>query len=91
MSPLRTAAAAALLLTACASIANTPAQNLAYDRWATCDVPYSSLEKVDLDGRITFLATSSSVQEEIFRCLAEAQRTGQRLPDPVAVRPRGGP
>ena len=91
MSPLRTAAASALLLTACATTANTPAQNLAYDRWAKCHVPYASLERVDLDGRITFLASSSSDQEDVFRCLAEAQRTGPRLPDPVAVRPRGGP
>ena len=86
----RAALAAALFLTACATTANTPAQNLAYDRWAKCNVPYSSLERIELDGRITFLASSSSVQEDVFRCLADANRTGQPLPPPIAVRPRGG-
>jgi hypothetical protein len=90
MSRLTAAAACTMILAACA-IANTPAQNLAYERWATCNLPYAQLERVELDGRIIFLASSSSVQEDVFRCLAEAGRTGQPLPPPIAVRPRGGP
>ena len=80
----------ALVLGACAS-ANTPAQNLAYDRWARCNVPYAQLERVDLDGRITFLATNSSTRQEVVQCLVDAGRAGPPLPEPVWVRPSGGP
>ena len=80
----------ALALGACAS-ANTPAQNLAYERWARCRVPYSQLERIDVDGRITFLATNSSGLQEVSQCLAEAGQAGPPLPRPVGVRPSGGP
>ena len=80
----------ALALGACAS-ANTPAQNLAYERWAGCRLPYSQLERIDVDGRITFLATNSSNLQEVSQCLVDAGRTGPRLPQPVGVRPSGGP
>ena len=79
-----------LALTACAS-ANTPQQNLAYDRWAKCTVPYTQLERVDLDGRITFLSSNSADRQAVIECLAQAGEAGQRLPEPVAVRPAGGP
>src|SRR5689334_2414161 len=81
---------AALALTACAT-ANTPAQNLAYERWAKCEAPYTQLEGVALDGRITFLASSSSSQRDVVQCLVDAGRGAQPLPEPIAVRPRGGP
>jgi len=42
-----------LLLGAC-TIANTPQQDVAYARWAKCNVPFVQLDRVDLDGRITF-------------------------------------
>ena len=80
----------ALALTACAT-ANTPQQNLAYDRWAHCNAPYVQLERVDPSGRITFLASSSSDRAAVLQCLAEAGRAGPQLPEPVAVRPAGGP
>jgi hypothetical protein len=54
-----TSSAFALLLAACAT-ANTPQQELAYARWATCNAPFTSLERVDLDGRITFGFTNAS-------------------------------
>ena len=79
----------ALLLGACA-IANTPQQDLAYTRWAQCNST-AQLERVDLDGRITFRFTSPGSREEILRCLAEAYRTGQPLPTPVSVGLPGGP
>jgi len=79
-----------LALTACAS-ANTPQQNLAYDRWAKCTVPYTQLERVDLDGRITFLSSNSADRQAVIECLAQAGEAGQRLPEPVTVRPAGGP
>ena len=90
MSKLAAAGRLALVLGACAT-ANTPQQNLAYDRWTKCQAPYTQLERVDLDGRITFLASSSSVMGTVLRCLADANAGGQRLPEPIATRPTGGP
>jgi hypothetical protein len=80
----------ALFLGACA-IANTPQQDLAYARWAKCSAPYVSLERVDLDGRITFRFSSEGSRQEVLQCLAEAGRTGPPLPDPVGLHPPGGP
>jgi hypothetical protein len=79
-----------LVLGACA-IANTPQQDLAYARWATCNSTSGTLERVDLDGRITFRYTTAGDRQAIMQCLAEAGRTGQPLPEPVGVRPVGGP
>jgi len=93
--PLRTLKAAvvgscglALFLGAC-GIANTPQQDLAYARWATCNSTSGTLERVDLDGRITFRYTTPGGQQDIVQCLAEAGRTGPPLPEPVAVDLRG--
>ncbi len=80
----------ALVLGACA-IANTPQQNLAYDRWARCSSAYIQLDRVDLDGRISFLFSNSADRDRVVQCLADASRTGPPLPAPVTVRPTGGP
>ena len=80
----------ALFLVAC-GIADTPQQNLAYARWAKCNSTSGTLERVDLDGRIIFRYTTAGDREEIVQCLAEAGRTGPPLPEPVGVRPIGGP
>ena len=80
----------ALFLGACA-ITNTPQQDLAYARWAKCNAPYVSLERVDLDGRITFKISNEGSRQEILQCLAEAGRKGPPLPEPVGVYPLGGP
>ena len=79
----------ALVLGACA-VANTPQQNLAYERWARCEGSFTELERVDVDGRITFFSTNSSTRDAVFRCLAEASASGPRLPEPIATRPTGG-
>jgi hypothetical protein len=79
-----------LALGACAT-ANTPLQNLAYERWERCKAPYVQLERIEADGRITFLSSNSSNREEVLQCLADAGRTGPRLPEPLTVRPAGGP
>jgi hypothetical protein len=79
----------AVALGACAT-ANTPQQELAYARWATCAVPYTQIEQVDVDGRITFQATSGSTQQAVVQCLADAGRNGPALPEPLVVRPVGG-
>src|SRR6266852_6198597 len=80
----------ALFLGAC-GIANTPQQDLAYQRWAKCNSTSGTLERVDLDGRITFRYTTAGDRQEIVQCLVEAGRTGPALPEPVGVRPVGGP
>jgi hypothetical protein len=79
-----------LFLGACA-LANTPQQDLAYARWAKCNSQSGQLLRIDVDGRITFRVTSPGGQQDILRCLAEAERTGPPLPEPVAVPlPAGG-
>jgi hypothetical protein len=80
----------ALALGACAT-ANTPQQDLAYQRWAQCAVPYVQLERIGVDGRITFEFSSSADRRRVVQCLAEAGRAGPPLPEPTAVGPRGGP
>jgi hypothetical protein len=79
-----------LALGACAT-ANTPEQNLAYDRWEKCSTPYVELERVEIDGRITFMFTSTGERQAILQCLADAGRNGPSLPEPRGVRPPGGP
>lgn len=80
----------ALFLGACA-IANTPQQEQAYARWAQCNSPAGRLERVDLDGRITFRYSSPGGRDAVLQCLAAADRTGPSLPEPVAVGLGGGP
>ena len=77
-------------LGACAT-ANTPQQNLAYERWARCSAAFVQLERVEVDGRIAFTVSDAGGQQEVLRCLAEAGRGGPPLPEPRAVRPPGGP
>ena len=48
------------------------------------------LEWVEVDGQITFRYNSSSAQQEVLQCFAEANRTGPPLPEPVGVRPPNG-
>jgi hypothetical protein len=81
----------ALVLGACATLANTPAQNLAYERWAQCSRPFVTLRWVSVDGQIGFLYTDSADQRDVVQCLSDASRTGSPLPPPVGVRPPGGP
>jgi hypothetical protein len=78
-------------LGACATATNTPQQDLAYERWARCRSPYVQIEQVTSDGRITFQFSNSSDRNAVVQCLADAGRTGSPLPEPVSVRPPGGP
>jgi hypothetical protein len=82
--------ALSLTLGACA-VANTPQQNLAYERWAKCNTAYANLQYVDLDGQMTVRISNTSTAQDVSQCLAEAGRGGPPLPPPVFVRPPGGP
>lgn len=79
-----------LVLGACAT-ANTPEQTIAYERWGKCGSPYVQLERIGVDGRITFMFSNPAARQEIVECLAQAGRGGPPLPAPFAVRPVGGP
>jgi hypothetical protein len=81
----------AFALGACATLANTPEQNLAYERWAQCSRSTVTLDWVSVDGQIRFLYTSPVDRRDIVQCLSDAGRTGSPLPPPVGVAPRGGP
>src|SRR5262245_25527639 len=89
-SMVRTLLAFSLILCACTT-ANTPQQNLAYERWAKCRSPFVQLERVDLDGRITFRFSDASGRQEVLECLAEADRVGPPLLERRAVGLPGGP
>jgi hypothetical protein len=80
----------ALAVSACAS-ANTPQQNLAYERWEKCRSAYTQLQDVGLDGRISFMFSNDADRRDVLGCLAQADGTGPRLPAPSTTRPPGGP
>jgi hypothetical protein len=81
----------ALAVGACATLANTPEQNLAYERWAQCSGPSVTLDWVSVDGQIRFLYTTPVDQRDVVQCLSDAGRTGLPLPPPLGAGPRGGP
>ena len=81
----------AFALAACATTANTPQQDLGYDRWQKCRTPYTQLQQIGLDGQIGFMYTSGADRDNVLQCLAEASRTGPPLPTPWTSRPPGGP
>src|SRR2546426_12235018 len=73
----------ALFLRACA-ITNTPQQDLAYARWAKCNAPYVSLERVDLDGRITFKISNEGSGKRSCNASPKPAARGHRFPSPWA-------
>jgi GNAT superfamily N-acetyltransferase len=87
---LRGAVGFAVFLGACAT-ANTPQQDLAYERWGKCNAPFVQLQWIDLDGRITFRYSTEGGRQDVLRCLADAGRGGPPLPDAVGMRPPSGP
>jgi len=74
----------ALALGACATLANTPEQSLAYERWARCSGPTVTLDWISVDGQIRFLYTNPADRRDVVQCLSEAGRTGPPLPPPWA-------
>ena len=84
-----TAGGLTLVLGACAT-ANTPQQNLAYDRWARCSQAGAQLQGIGLDGRITFVFSNASAKDDTLGCLAAAGQGGSPLPEPVTIHPAGG-
>lgn len=82
-----------IVLAGCASLKNTPLQDLAYARWAACEPPSGliDIERVEPSGRIWFTFYNESERLKVVDCLAKAPPSGESLPTPVAVmRGRGG-
>ena len=87
-------AIAALLLLAngCASLVNTPAQDVAWNRWRICQTQATGTEirNVQLDGRIVFWYYGPGDRQAMLDCLRRASNTGPALPEPIADSlPRG--
>lgn len=90
---LAATAAAGLLMAACASFHNTPAQDLAWSRWAVCRAQISGADvrTVQLDGRISFWCDGIGDGFAMRDCLQQAAKDGPVLPEPLfEVRPKGG-
>jgi len=81
-----------VLCGACASLVDTPAQELAMSRWATChqSVNGAELKRVQPDGRIIFWYSGTSDGRSMVECLQQAAKSGPSLPDPISeARPAG--
>ena len=76
----------------CASLADTPAQDLARSRWTTChqDVTGAELKSVQPDGRISFWYSGTSDARSMLECLQQAAKTGPSLPEPISEARPGG-
>jgi len=85
---------AATLLSSCGvAFKNTPEQDLALGRWDACEsgVEGVQLNRVALDGRISFWFDGPGARQSMLNCLRLAAKDGASLPEPVAdPRPGGG-
>jgi hypothetical protein len=80
------------LAAAGAPVRNTPAQDLAWERWARCRpaASFGDVLGIDTDGRIRFQVVSGYDRDRLLACLAAEQAAGPPLPAPVPViRPVG--
>jgi hypothetical protein len=73
------------LVGACASVANTPEQELAYQRWRKCsDYPDISLKEIRPDGQIWVTYSGPSALSAWQACIkAAAAADGGKLEAPV--------
>ena len=81
-----------LLANGCASLVNTPAQDVAWNRWRTCQTEATGTEirNVQLDGRIVFWYFGPGDRQAMLDCLRRAASMGPALPEPIADSlPRG--
>ena len=85
-SLVMTMATLSLLTAGCASLANTPAQELAWSRWTAChpQAPGTDIRMVRLDGRISFWYDGPADRRAILDCVRVAAKGGVTLPEPVS-------
>ncbi len=74
------------LAAGCAPLANTPAQDLAWNRWAACHAQVSgtAIRNVRSDGRISFWYTGPEDRRAMLDCIRLAANGGPALPEPIA-------
>ena len=79
-----------LMAAGCASLANTPAQDLARNRWNVCRARVSGIEmrSVRTDGRIAFWYEANVDRIAMLDCLRLAANDGSGLLPPPASEPR---
>ena len=80
------------LASGCAYLMDTPAQELARDRWTMCHARVSGaeLDTVMRDGRISFWYNGAGDGRSMLDCLRDVARKGPDLPEPIAqLRPNG--
>ena len=85
-SLVMTVATLSLLTAGCASLANTPAQELAWSRWTAChpQAPGTDIRMVRLDGRISFRYEGLADRGAMLDCVRLAAKDGLTLPEPVS-------
>jgi hypothetical protein len=72
----------------CATVRNTPAQDLAWDRWKACDhFAAITLERIDLDGRLVVDGYASEAAP-FTACVREA--AADQVRRGVAAGPQAG-
>ena len=94
-APLPLALTAAVWLLAaggCASLGNTPEQELAWSRWGACHSRASGTElnTVQVDGRISFWYDTGGDRQGALDCLRQVAKDGPVLPEPFAEPLPGG-
>ena len=73
-------------LAGCATMANTPAQNLAWERWRACDrFSTISLERIEPDGRL--IVTGYETEAIAFTACVRETAAEQARRGVVAVEP----
>lgn len=85
-------AAVWLLASGCASLGNTPEQELAWSRWTACQsrVSGTELNSVQVDGRISFWFDTGGDRQGALDCLRQVAKEGPALPEPLAQPFPGG-
>ena len=85
-SLVMTMATLSLLTAGCASLANTPAQDVAWSRWTAChpQAPGTNIRMVRLDGRISFWYEGLADRGAMLDCVRLAAKNGLTLPEPLS-------
>jgi hypothetical protein len=81
-----------LLIGGCAPVRNTAEQDLAHQRWRTCETEVSGvqLHQIEPGGRIHFWHLGSWDRARTLECLAPAGSTEPKLPEALPLQvPRG--
>jgi hypothetical protein len=91
-SAARATLIAGVLAGGCAGLANTPAQEIAFQRWEACKerAALVELREIDRNGRISFLYLTGWDRQAMLHCLARVPPGQPPLPEPLALsQPRG--